>query len=102
MPDLNHQIVINTSPLLALCAACGDFAALRQIYEAAIVPYEVVEEILRGGRSRFSYMEFQADRWLEKVASPTKIAPFLGSAVDIGEAAVIQLALDRGILTSSH
>ena len=45
MPDLNHQIVINTSPLLALCAACGDFVALRQIYQTTIVPYEVVEEI---------------------------------------------------------
>ncbi len=28
MPDLNRRIVIDTSPLLALCAACGDFMAL--------------------------------------------------------------------------
>lgn len=97
MPDLNRQLVINTSPLLALCAACGDFVALRQIYQTAIVPYEVVEEISRGGPSRLAYTEFQADQWLEKVALPITIAPFLRSAVDIGEAAVIQLALDRGI-----
>ena len=31
MPDLDCQIVIDTSPLLALCAACGDFMALRQL-----------------------------------------------------------------------
>ena len=29
MPDLSRQIIIDTSPLLALCAACGDFAVLR-------------------------------------------------------------------------
>lgn len=97
MPDLNRRIVIDTSPLLALCAACGDFTALRQVYETAIVPCEVVEEIMRGGPSGFARAEFQADHWLEKVALPITVASFLRSTVDIGEAAVIQLALDRGI-----
>ena len=97
MPEPDHQIVMDTSPLLALCAACGDFAVLRRVYESAIVPCEVVEEILRGGPSGFARAEFRADHWLEKVTSPTTVAPFLLNAVDSGEAAVIQLALDRGI-----
>ena len=45
MSDLHRQIVIDISPLLALCATCGDFTVLRQVYEAAITPYEVVNEI---------------------------------------------------------
>lgn len=97
MPDQDRRIVIDTSPLLALCAACGDFAALRRVYETAIVPYEVVEEIARGGPSGFACAEFQADDWLEKIILPTSMAPFLQNTVDRGEAAVIQLALDRGI-----
>lgn len=97
MPDLNRQIIIDTSPLLALCAACGDFAVLRQVYETVIVPCEVAEEILCGGPSGFARSEFLADQWLEKMALPITVAPFLRNAVDIGEASVIQLALDRGI-----
>ncbi len=97
MPDLSRQIIIDTSPLLALCAACGDFTVLQQVYETAIVPYEVVEEILHGGSSGFACAEFQADQWLEKITLPITVAPFLRNAVDIGEAAVIQLALNRGI-----
>jgi hypothetical protein len=42
MPDLNRQIVVDTSPLLALCAACGDFAVLQQVYET-------VDDFVRGG-----------------------------------------------------
>lgn len=97
MPDSDRQIVVDTSPLLALCAATGDFSLLRQVYATAIVPYEVGEEVLHGGPSRFALAEFQADQWLEKLAFPTTVASFLRSAVDIGEAAVIQVALDRGI-----
>lgn len=97
MPDLSRQIVIDTSPLLALCAACGDFAVLRYVYEKAIVPYEVAKEIMDGGSSGFACAEFQADQWLEKIALPIAIAPFLQNAVDAGEAAVIQLALNLGI-----
>ena len=97
MPDSTRQIVIDTSPLLALCAACGDFEILRHLYDSVIVPREVADEILCGGLSGFARAEFQADYWLEKVALPISLAPFLRNAVDIGEAAVIQLALERGI-----
>ncbi len=40
---------MDTSPLLALCAACGDFSVLRTIYDSAIVPYEVAEAIRLAG-----------------------------------------------------
>ena len=74
MPDLDRQIVIDTSPLLALFAACGDFTILRQLYETVVVPCEVTHEILCGGSLRFACAEFQADDWLEKVASPVVVA----------------------------
>ncbi|QVL47948.1 MAG: hypothetical protein KFB96_20170 [Thiocapsa sp.] len=49
MPEANRRIVMDTSPLLALCAACGDFSVLRTIYDSAIVPYEVAEAIRLAG-----------------------------------------------------
>jgi predicted nucleic acid-binding protein len=97
MPEANRRIVMDTSPLLALCAACGDFSVLRTIYDSAIVPYEVGEEIRQGGSSGFARSEFEADQWLDKLPVPTTLPLFLRSAIDLGEASVIQVALERGI-----
>lgn len=43
------QIVINTSPLIALVAAWGDLTHLEPLYEKIWVPFEVCQEILSGG-----------------------------------------------------
>jgi predicted nucleic acid-binding protein len=91
------SIVINTSPLLALIAAWGNLDRLRPLYKSILVPWEVGQELLQGGSRNFGVAEFQAADWLLKQKQPINIAPFLRNSLDIGEASVIQLALDSDI-----
>jgi predicted nucleic acid-binding protein len=92
------QIVINTSPLIALVAALGDLQVLN-LYTEVLIPFEVCQEILSGGTAGFAVNEFQAATWLQKQTHPLVISPFLLNSLDIGEASVIQLALDKSIQT---
>ncbi|BAY76540.1 hypothetical protein NIES25_29920 [Nostoc linckia NIES-25] len=98
MPSTN-QIVINTSPLIALVAAVGDLNILQSLYTDVLVPFEVYEEILIGGTTGLAVTEFQLASWLQKQTSPLNISPFLFNSLDLGEASVIQLALDKNIST---
>ncbi len=98
MPDTT-AIVINTSPLIALVAAVGDLTQLQTLYAEVWVPFEVCQEILAGGSSNFASVQFQAADWLLKQTMPLEIAPFLLNSLDLGEASVIQLALNQSIQT---
>jgi predicted nucleic acid-binding protein len=98
MPD-SDAIVINTGPILALVAACGDLGILASVYRQVLVPFEVCSEVGAGGRVGFGLTEFAAADYLVKQQEPTPVTPYLSHALGPGEAAVIQLALDRGIPT---
>jgi predicted nucleic acid-binding protein len=93
------QIVINTSPLLALIAGLGSLEILGDLYETVFVPYEVQQEILRGGKSGFGTVEFEQAKKINKLDQPLSINPLLLNSLDLGEASVIQLALNLGIAT---
>lgn len=93
------RIVINTSPLITLVAALGDLTVLRSLYTEVLVPLEVAQEITAGGRDRFAVAEFEAANWLLKQDNYLNISPFLLNSLDLGEAAVIQLALESNIQT---
>jgi predicted nucleic acid-binding protein len=98
MPDKRQPaIVTNTTPLLALCAATGSLDILRALYERVIVPLEVVREIQAGGVSYFGVDVFARAHWLECRDQPARLSPWLGNALDPGEASVIQTALDERI-----
>lgn len=98
MPDAK-RIVINTSPLIALVAATGDWTILQKLYTEVLIPYEVSQEVSVDNASRFAAAEFNAAKWLVKQSRPLEISPLLNNALDIGEASVIQLALDAKIQT---
>jgi predicted nucleic acid-binding protein len=98
MPSTS-QFVINTSPLIALVAALGELKILQSLYTDVLVPFEVCEEILIGGTTGFAVTEFQSASWLQKQSSPLNISPFLFNSLDLGEASVIQLALNQNIST---
>ncbi|MDY6802872.1 MAG: DUF3368 domain-containing protein [Cyanobacteriota bacterium] len=98
MPN-TKTIVINTGPTIALVAAVGDFSLLELLYDRVLVPFEVCQEILAGGDRQFAVAEFEAATWLQKWQTPLAIAPFLLNSLDIGEAAVIQLAMNENIKT---
>lgn len=93
------SIVINTGPIIALVAALGDLSILKGLYKDVLVPFEVCSEILQGGPSLFAVNEFQDAAWLLKQPVAQIISPFLNQTLDIGEASVVQLALQKNIST---
>ncbi len=93
-----QEIVINTSPLIAIVAALGNLRVL-QLYRRVWVPFAVCQEISTGGAVQFALAEFEAAHWLHKGAQPLNMAADLFNTLDSGEAAVIQLALDQKIQT---
>ena len=99
MPE-TEKIVIDTAPLISLVAALGDLKVLESLYSQVLVPFEVCEEILAGGSSRFAVAEFEAADWLEKCSTPLEISsPLLIPSLDRGEASVIQLAINEKVKT---
>ena len=93
-------IVINTAPLISIIAAIGDLRILQSLYTQVLVPFEVCQEILAGGASGFAVSEFEDADWLQKSQIPlNNISPFLLNSLDLGEASVIQLALNKNIQT---
>ncbi len=98
MPD-TKRIVINTAPIISLVAALGDLKVLQSLYNQILVPFEVCQEIRAGGASGFAVAEFEAANWLQKGQTPLNISPLLLNSLDLGEAAVIQLAINENIQT---
>ena len=98
MPD-SREIVINTGPLIALIAGMGDLMVLRHLYDKVHVPNEVEQEILTQNASRFGAAEFQAASWLVRVSKPVSLSHFLKNSLDLGEAAVIQTAMNEHVRT---
>jgi predicted nucleic acid-binding protein len=93
------RLVINTGPLIALVAGLGGLEILRELYREVIVPLEVADEIAALRSSQFVQPEFARATWLTRRNAPIKLAPWLRSVLDRGEAAVIQLALDENLST---
>lgn len=91
------RVVINTGPIIALVAACGDLEILRPLYEKVVVPLEVVQEVMAGGSGAFAVTQFNDASWLCRWSSEIVVSPFLQNTLDRGEAAVIQLALSENI-----
>lgn len=98
MPE-TKELVINTGPLLALIAGIGDLSLLGQLYKRVLVPFEVCQEIEAGGASGFGVSEFKGSMFIERTTHLLNITLFLRNALDLGEASVIQLALDENIHT---
>jgi predicted nucleic acid-binding protein len=100
MPDKSDKVIVcNTSPLIALVAAMGSLEPLGQLYRSVLVPLEVSDEICAGGTDNFAVDAFKAAEFLVVPEQRSSILPYLSNSLDKGEAAVIQLAIDRGINT---
>ena len=97
MLDQARVVVTNTTPLIALTAATGSLEILRTIYTKVVVPYEVAQEIKAGGKKSFGLDIFQQSLWLTINEVPVVLPPYLQNSLDLGEASVIQTALQLGI-----
>lgn len=91
------DIVMNTTPILALTAAMENLDVLRFLYKRIIVPFEVAAEIRSGGKDDFGVDAFEKASWLEIKAEPLVLQPYLQNSLDRGEGAVIQTALQESI-----
>ena len=98
MPE-TKTIVINTGPLIALIAGYGHLSFLEKIYKRVLVPFEVCQEIKAGGTTAFGLKEFVQSDFMEKQSTSLEINHFLKNSLDLGEASVIQLALNENIRT---
>jgi predicted nucleic acid-binding protein len=96
MPEFK-DLVVNTTPILALIAAAGSLDMLPMMYRRVLVPFEVCRKIQAGGSDGFAIPEFERADWLQKQNQPVILSSLLRNSLDPGEAAVIQLALQNGI-----
>lgn len=90
-------LVSNTTPLIALTAALGSLDILKFMYNRVVIPLEVAQEVRAGGQSTFGVDAFHAADWLEVQNQPVTLLPFLKTALDVGEASVIQTALNLSL-----
>jgi len=97
MPD--KQIVINTSPIIALFSAFDDLGFLKNLYSKIIVPLEVKEELLFDNEKYLAASLLNKSGVFTVLEESQNIMPFLLKSLDIGEASVIQTALVRNIDT---
>lgn len=86
------SLVIDASPLISITAALGNLDILKKLYDKVIVPFEVCEEVEKGGRSKFAVPEFREASWLDKRTKPTVINDYTSNVLDKGEASVIMTA----------
>ena len=54
---------------------------------------------MHGGKTGFAVKEFEQTSWLTKLQNKTNIPPFLSASLDLGEASVIETALQNNIST---
>jgi predicted nucleic acid-binding protein len=96
MRERSTLLVSNTTPLIALAAATGSLDVLKALYARVVVPLEVAAEIRAGGKHSFGVDVFEAAGWLDIQAQPVVLQPYLRNSLDLGEASVIQTAMNLG------
>ena len=90
-----ERIVTNTSPLLAL-AKMQTLDAVGKLPFQFVCPAEVEAEILAGAKQGH---QIEIPAWLSVISLANPLSPLAVAALDAGEAAVIQLALEQNIET---
>jgi predicted nucleic acid-binding protein len=96
MPAASEPIVVNTGPLLAL-QACEASHLLVELHATVLVPDMVLREILRGGEAGAEHGLRASLAGAEIVPLTGPLPPLVAAHLDPGEAAVLGLALERGI-----
>jgi len=90
---VNERVVINTGPLITL-DRIGALDIPGRLSLSFVCPTEVQEELDEGYRGGYPRI---APAWLASESLLTPLSPLGTSALDKGEAAVIQFALERKI-----
>lgn len=92
--------VINTSPAIHLHAALPKgLASLPTLVGDVVVPFEVNRELAAGQSRDSTYLGIASLNGFHHRNNPLAIHRLLSCQIDVGEAAVIQTALDESIDT---
>lgn len=90
--------VINTSPAIHLQAVLpGGLELLPRLVGSVIMPFEVAQELAAGVALDDTLLNARSTPGLLIRQSAVSVASWLKGELDLGEAAVIQTALDEGI-----
>jgi predicted nucleic acid-binding protein len=88
--------VINTSPAIHLHAVLpGGLGSLPGLIGEVIIPWEVGQELAAGHAKDATWQEIQGLPSIHHSSKAISIHPLLSAQLDMGEAAVIQTALDE-------
>lgn len=91
------MIVINASPAIHLHAVLpGGLARLAQLYGEVIMPQEVFSELQAGGTKDNTAADLLITHGIAIRNRPVRLSGWLQNELDLGEAAVIQTAMDEG------
>lgn len=90
-------LVTNTTPLIALTAATGSLDVLNFLFARVVVPLEVADEVRVGGKSAFGLDVFENASWLDVQEQAVVLPPLLRNSLDLGEASVIQTAINLAL-----
>ena len=90
---MNEKIVINTSPLIAL-GKMQAFDFIAQLPYDFLCPDQIATEISNGVALGYAV---NVPDWVKVCALQAPLTPFASLALDDGEAAVIQLALEQNL-----
>jgi predicted nucleic acid-binding protein len=88
-------IILNSSPIIHLHVALGGLDPLPALYGKVLVPREVQVELEAGSGSDDSAAHLKTISGIAICDLSSSISPLLAGELDLGEAAVIQLALER-------
>ena len=92
---MTEKIVTNTSPLLAF-SKMQAYSIIGELPFEFICPAEVESEILTGADQGY---DVEIPVWLKVENLQAKLSPVAVASLDVGEAAVIQLAIEQNIET---
>ncbi len=95
LPLMIERIVTNTSPLLTI-SKMQAFDVIGSLPFEFACPKEVEAEILAGANKNY---DIEIPAWLNIISLKSKVFPLAVASLDLGEAAVIQLALEQDIKT---
>jgi len=95
-----REMVINTGPVIALVVATGTLEWMAEIYDTIWVPHEVNTEIEAGGAAAPESAELNRASSVVQILPPLEfLSQALINELDLGEASVIQTALQKNLST---
>ncbi|MEI7484222.1 MAG: DUF3368 domain-containing protein [Ignavibacteria bacterium] len=91
------SLVINTSPIISIISATGSLLILKDMYSEIFVPFEVYSEIIASRKKYFAKKEFFEAKFLNVIKQHVEVNSHLKNSLDVGEASVIQTAINNKI-----